>query len=658
MDESNQSHERKAAWSLVETNVGDRFDPFGDSKPIVSEARGPNTPSTASLSSLSHGEYLDTPDSAKKGLPHVRTNFTNQSYMPPIPTVSPNTHSTRLTAPPVLSRRQAAWDDDEEEMPFDQMGKSVPVPQQPISPVQTDLPFDEAPDDEIAMIVTPDARRNVQALRAYYGDTDRFQMNNRVAPAENQTNKHVSPLREEQINRFQTNNHVSPLRPEIRGLIPLSPQYSEATNRFHSNEDEEQSKFLPDPLDEAKEKYEEFGLSPGSTTDNSAPTTEEFSFMEEVPKEFPKVDKASDDDDDSIFDFEADRKRKKLAAVKDRRRARRNQRMEDDNSSIEPDVSLQERAQQAFLTRNRKLVKEPVTPKRPIQERRGRSPGSPNVSFDKNIATVQYYVTEEEDEEEEEEDETVVSEADRTMFSEYTKSMESEVEDLFKDLFFIGSGKSSKPGRRATKDQPAKKREEKKAKQARQDDDSWLNDDGSALETLDEDSVLDETTNFTGQTFSTLNGENLSLESTSVASRSRSVSPIKRSSRQSDNSSKGSAASSVASEEDIPDPLTAMWQFMEGGVSAMGAALGIAPTQCSPTIEDATQSVALARYTTEHNTDAIQTMKKNVVEPKSSTSDGRNSPPRGRNSPIQSALEFANELLLGPNGEVCVLLYY
>eukprot|EP00545_Synedropsis_sp_CCMP1620_P004079 CAMPEP_0119025506 /NCGR_PEP_ID=MMETSP1176-20130426/33864_1 /TAXON_ID=265551 /ORGANISM="Synedropsis recta cf, Strain CCMP1620" /LENGTH=82 /DNA_ID=CAMNT_0006981051 /DNA_START=173 /DNA_END=418 /DNA_ORIENTATION=- len=77
MDESNQSHERKASWMLVDTNAGGRFDPFGDPKHIVLDGRGTNTPSTTgSLSSLSH-EVDHTPASTtkpKKMYPHVRTN--------------------------------------------------------------------------------------------------------------------------------------------------------------------------------------------------------------------------------------------------------------------------------------------------------------------------------------------------------------------------------------------------------------------------------------------------------------------------------------------------------------------------------------------------------------------------------------------------------
>jgi len=41
--------------------------------------------------------------------------------------------------------------------------------------------------------------------------------------------------------------------------------------------------------------------------------------------------------------------------------------------------------------------------------------------------------------------------AGRSMHSVYTKSNESEVEDLFKDIFFVGSGKATNPGRRELK---------------------------------------------------------------------------------------------------------------------------------------------------------------------------------------------------------------
>ena len=38
--------------------------------------------------------------------------------------------------------------------------------------------------------------------------------------------------------------------------------------------------------------------------------------------------------------------------------------------------------------------------------------------------------------------------AGRSMHSVYTKSNESEAEDFFKDIFLIGSGKATNPGRR------------------------------------------------------------------------------------------------------------------------------------------------------------------------------------------------------------------
>jgi hypothetical protein len=642
MDESNQSHERKVAWSLVETPRGGRFNPFGDSKEGAKEGRGPNSPSTGSLSSLSQSELLESPASTTNPsmYPHVRTIFKNQSYMPPVPSAS------RLSSPPV-TRRQAAWDD--EDMPFDQMRQSkrpvqgqgqvkIPVRGSPARKGETkgDRPFDEAPDDEL-LIVGPGSpkqnasysehdggggARSVQVLRAYYSDTDSLHASSAG---------YMSPPQESiTLNKRQ----------------PLSPEHSEATTRIHSNSHPYDDALRngadmglhEDPIDEAKELYEEFGLSPGSTTGNSSPRNARPRGG--APKvEMPEPQQGNTDED-SPLNFEADRKRKKVAAVKDRRE-RRAQRIEDDSSSVEPDqdVSLQERAQQAFMTRNKKNPKiatpkepaVPTTPKRPIKERRANSPGS--VSFDEKPATVYHYVTEEEEEE------TVVSISHRSINSEYTKSMESEVEDVIKDLLFIGAGSTSKPGRRFIKDQPVKKRELRM--KAKKEDDSWGNDESSALETLEEDSVLDETTNFTGQTSSTLNGEDLSLESAST--RSRNVSPVRSSTRKTNLSIAG-GGKAPAGDDDIPDPLTAMWEFMEVGVFAMTEALGIAPTQCNPTkVEDKSQPITLARYSTEQNAAATETMKHRSTR---------------TISPVQSTMEYASHLLVGPNGEVSTLLFF
>jgi glucose/arabinose dehydrogenase len=104
----------------------------------------------------------------------------------------------------------------------------------------------------------------------------------------------------------------------------------------------------------------------------------------------------------------------------------------------------------------------------------------------------------------------------------------------------------------------------------------------------------------------------------------------------------------------IPDPLTAMWEFMEVGVVAMGEALGIAPTQCSPTkAEVKAEPVTLARYATEQNAAAMETMKRSSTR----TTPDVEKEADGRVSPVQSTMEYASHLLVGPNGEVSAQLF-
>lgn len=52
---------------------------------------------------------------------------------------------------------------------------------------------------------------------------------------------------------------------------------------------------------------------------------------------------------------------------------------------------------------------------------------------------------------------------DRSLNSEYTKTMESEVEDMIKDILFIGSAKVTNPGRRQIRHKPSVKRKIRKS---------------------------------------------------------------------------------------------------------------------------------------------------------------------------------------------------
>jgi hypothetical protein len=83
---------------------------------------------------------------------------------------------------------------------------------------------------------------------------------------------------------------------------------------------------------------------------------------------------------------------------------------------------------------------------------------SMSVSFDKQKDTIQYY------EPGEANDNSTI--AGRSLNSEYTKSAESEVEDLIKDILMIGSNAPTNPGRRKIKYSPSMK-EQVRARQAR-----------------------------------------------------------------------------------------------------------------------------------------------------------------------------------------------
>ena len=551
---------RNSRAGLVDPSVGHRFDPFGaDKKYNRPQQDHNNTPSTDSASSGStHGK-------SKTNI-HVRTNFgKNQQYVPP-------TRSPRREA---AAANDDDDDDDDEEMPFDQMGLSRPVLVHPVS--QTHRPFDEpsafmdnadelvivgpAPGDE--RTDTGPTRRNVQVLRAYYNDVDRF--------------RSVSP---------------PPIRPHSKSQ-PLSPVESEATYQMSNSRDFGYDNVVADKMPEENgenNNYEEFGLSPGSCTDSS-------------PRK--KRDTQGETDDDTLFNFDETADRNKARRV---RRIRRNVRTakEEDNSSVdEHDDTLQERAQQAYFRRNRPKKAVPQKPKH-------------LVSFDKEPDTVHQFETLGEAAD----TETIASM--RSMNSDYTKSIESEVEDLFKDFFFIGSGTASKPGRRAWKNQPANKHDLKKIR----DDDSFLND-GSTLGTLDEVSTLE--TNFTNGTLLTV--ENVSDDDGSNSSPDN-ITPVKTQTK--------------SQPPDAEDPLTMVWGFVEGGVSMIGEALGQislpkTPSVCSPQKDNMEQDkdVDLVLYSSQPK----------KVKGKLATPDAKQKS-EDTSSPLESAMSYAADLLLGSTQEV------
>ncbi|GKY91285.1 hypothetical protein MPSEU_000101000 [Mayamaea pseudoterrestris] len=157
-----------------------------------------------------------------------------------------------------------------------------------------------------------------------------------------------------------------------------------------------------------------------------------------------------------------------------------------------------------------------------------------SVSFDRQKDTIQYYEPDDDIN-----DNTTL--ADRSLESEYTKSAESEVVDLIKDLFMIGGGVPTNPGRRKVKYSSTTK--EKLIPSQSQTDDE---DDTCA--TYD-DSEFQETT----------------------SSRKKSSQSFKR----------RDLYTHDEKEED-GDPLTEVWNYMEGGIKTVGAVLGLTAEGTTP----------------------------------------------------------------------------
>jgi hypothetical protein len=221
---------------------------------------------------------------------------------------------------------------------------------------------------------------------------------------------------------------------------------------------------------------------------------------------------ATTKDDDSLFNFAAEKKQLKKAKqqVKDskdylssknynttttpkevphRVRRRNRQRREekilsetnaaDDDDDDDCDTStgnygmaaispttLQERAHQAWKSRQTKknsTTSTSLRPPPPNQDISNISNVSTNVtsirsSKGANIVSFGQTNTIHRFESEQQDDTAEVMSLDRSLNSEYTKTIESEVEDMIKDIFLIGTPDKNKPGRRKYRYKPEVKR--------------------------------------------------------------------------------------------------------------------------------------------------------------------------------------------------------
>ena len=298
-----------------------------------------------------------------------------------------------------------------------------------------------------------------------------------------------------------------PSSPSLGGYYPQPPSLYRITQQTHGSSPLHAAHTSPGrarvrgtdgPNSPKPDAYEEFGDGSINTRGN---TTEE---------------------DDSLFDFQSKRRGQQK---------RRNHPLVSGDETSEEGASdtpksLTQRAHEAW--------------KRKSARERHKANADPHVSFsEKNPSVHRYneYATE---------NSTL---AGASLNSEYTKSMESEVEDAIKDIFLIGSGTGNHPGRRKLKHRPDMRR---RLRQERQHDDDTLE---SEDETPDNQVVL----------------EDVPASKNDKNGRSRARSSTRDKSHRDEK------------KEEEPDPLLGAWTMVESGLQAVGVALGI-ETQDDETI--------------------------------------------------------------------------
>lgn len=285
----------------------------------------------------------------------------------------------------------------------------------------------------------------------------------------------------------------------------------------------------------ANADYEEFGTGGSVTAEESAVSTPLF------PGEV--VD--ADEDNDSLFEFEEEERRRGQAAAvrvsssKNRRSRRQSEHADDegDDTSLEQDYgaviphsSLQERAQAAW--KRKPAVMRSTSPDAASKEAQSVSFGKGNTvhHFEPDIETRTVGTV----------DTETKSLSQRSLNSEYTKSAESEVEDVLKDIFMIGKPEATKVGRRKVK-YNSEVANQRSAEVVPAADTNEFEDE----DTLDPSAI----------------GEERPRRS-SRRGRGRSTSRRLKS-------------MDVIDEKKEEDPLLGVWNYMEGGITAVSNAFGL-----------------------------------------------------------------------------------
>lgn len=248
-----------------------------------------------------------------------------------------------------------------------------------------------------------------------------------------------------------------------------------------------------------------------------------------------------EEDDDSLFDFEERNKRKEKS-------------MSEESDDLSQD-DLQKRKQAAW------------------QRSKIESAGNPHgVKFGKDDI-VHNYDPNSGDADETFDNTTI---GGRSMNSLYTKSAESEVEDIIKDIFLIGSGEGTNPGRRKFKYNPRVK-----DKFQSRDEEVGAVDDTTYEEEDGDNGTQEDTTSFTDMTgLDTMNDESTNKDLSFLNSVEEAQSKNKVSKK-----NIGSPPETVAEEKKEDDPLTDAWAFVESKIHEVGAALGLESSKADTTSE-------------------------------------------------------------------------
>ena len=345
---------------------------------------------------------------------------------------------------------------------------------------------------------------------------------------------------------------------------------------------------IPSPERKSGSDYEEFGVSPpSSVTDTVVDDAEAALLLSQLPRK--------SHDDDSLFeDLDDDKVAAALAAAKCKPQGQKKSRKirvpsplyrnaDCDDTSLEelPNIrgnspkTLQERAAQAWAVRREKnaaalLAKKEKEEKAKVQviteeeehphDEVMKKSVKVGVSFGK-ADTVHHYQPEEDEEN------TCYTDEERSLNSEYTKTLESEVEDVIKDILMIGDGKSSKPGRRKFKHKHSVKRRLRDKQKNEREDSSTPRDDGdSSLK--DDDAVAVSRYRVQVKAGSKpLNEDDDEEEDDDTLETDERQEPVPK--------SEGSAKKETGNEDSSDDPFQLVFGLFAGGVNAMTSAFGL-----------------------------------------------------------------------------------